>query len=165
MATSFIPQGAQAQSYNVCHELVEPFWSPPSIQRTLECLEPDFICGFLPPHCCLPGCEFDPLCWLARTVTEVTIDGHWENVTCEVSSVDEIFEFWMADQLASLDDLLLPGVQEVMWAHIETLSAGEQPLPHAVQEMITVIMDSPLAAHPDPPGGYRDLRGVLARDL
>jgi hypothetical protein len=127
----------RAQFYNVCYDLLEPIWNPPSYTDVVECLSA--ICVLM-PHCCSPTCRLHPECTITRQLLERP--GFWQVTSCEVLSLDKILELFLRGQLRHLDDAVLPGVQKTAFTHVTALRAAAVPIPPAVQSLLEGLLTS-----------------------
>jgi hypothetical protein len=131
-----------AQSYNVCYDLLEPIWNPPGYTDVFECVSPGIICLAM-PHCCLASCRLHPECTISRSVFD---PGSWQTTSCEILPPDKILELFLRGQLRHLDDAMLPGVQEIAFAHVTALRAAADPIPPAVRSLFQQLLVSPIGA-------------------
>lgn len=132
---------SEAQA-NICWELLEPIWIPPTPQDAAECIEANLaICAAGALHCCTPTCRLHPDCVLGGTF----VAGHWQDVVCEFLEPDEAWEQFLRSQLRPVDDSI-PIIREAATAHIRALELQARALPPGLVSLIDGIMASSEAA-------------------
>lgn len=141
-AVLWLAAGRSNASVNICWRLLEPIWIPPTPQDAGECAEANlYLCAIGLLHCCGPTCRLHPECNLGGTF----VDGHWEDITCELMEPEEAFDRFLRSHLRPLDDGI-PIIRRVATAHIESLSLQARALPMDLQNLVNGILASSEAA-------------------
>jgi hypothetical protein len=139
---TLVPGTATSQPYNVCYDLLEPIWNPPTYTDVVECINP-ILCLAM-PHCCLPTCRLHPECTFARQIIENP--GSMETTKCEVLPVEKIAELFLRGQLRHVDDVLAPGVQQILYGNVLALKAQGVPIPLGIQSLFSELLSSQIGS-------------------
>ena len=140
LLTLVFAQPARAQ-VNICWDLVEPIWVPPTPLDAAECTEKNWHLCFVMPHCCLPTCRLHPECVLGGTF----VDGHWKTLECRMMDPNVALEQFLRGLLRPVDDFLEP-IRQAAVIQINGLMAFGRPIPNHVQTLINTLMGSDLMA-------------------
>jgi hypothetical protein len=140
---------------NMCWELVEPIFVPPTPLDGPECIAANWPICFLMPHCCLPTCNLHPECSLGGRVLE----GHWETVECSFMPPELALEKLLRGLARPADDAFEP-VRAAATLQVEALRSSGSEIPEFVQTIVNELAASPeLAAS----AGFRPGDALSAR--
>jgi len=153
--------GRARADVNICWELLEPVWVPPSPLDAGECTQNNWrLCAFLGlVHCCGPTCRLHPECVLGGTFVE----GHWETLQCQLMPPEVALDQFVRGFLRPADDFLEP-IRLTAQTQIAVLTETGSELPPFVQTIVNELMASAPVSWPRfEPGHVARLRLVSER--
>ena len=133
---------APAHALDICRELLESVWVPPTPMDPVECLTANADICWIPGmhHCCGPTCRLHLECELGGSF----IDGHWSDITCESMSPEEALRRWANGTLDSLVDASVGALIQAAAQYQIALRAGARSLPPHVVALVEEIRRSPV---------------------
>jgi hypothetical protein len=139
-ATAFAAVSAPepAAAVDICWELVEPLWVPPTPPSPEEC-GLAVLAGL--PHCCAPTGQYHPEC-IALGIFQ---DGYWTDFTCGSVDPSTALDQFLRGLLSVVDDSV-PGLLSAAFLHIDTLRAGAPALPAWMQTLLVDLRNAPYMA-------------------